>query len=320
MDYHFLVGQIAGFRAFLSYFQAGVRRLISGTYGLTVDRIRVEATMDVRGGVGQADRASDVACLCGRFIYRAYYGRVLDSVADYVDYTAIRLAEIFSKRDTAAIDAFATMNVGSGLASNRANVSIEAASSGLSNQIGVVSGLIVRRDRRFVIVGEDGRTERRGFGRVAAGSERRFFIDFRLDNFQIVLQLGGVVVLYESGGYVGTGEDSIVIVFGDRLALNIKARMDRCLTFTASINRRLRGAIYRVGEGQRMIFHFIHYVARRRALITYALFRQVLAFCAAISVKALLIGDKGCATEIAFRRMLSFNVASFLGRLTYSRL
>lgn len=180
-----------------------------------------------------------------------------------------------------------------------------------------MGSVIVGRDRCIYIVGEDGRAKRRCLSGVFASSDGRLFVNLRLDLYEIVYQLSGIIILNECRGYVGTRKFTIIVVFGDRLTLNVKTRVNRFFPFTAGVDRGRRSAVYRVGEGQRVVFHFIDDVAGRRSLIAYALVRQIFTFCAAISINALLVSDERCAAKVAFGRMLAFNMPSFLGCFAY---
>lgn len=95
-------------------------------------------------------RTSDMACLGRRLIYRTNDCRILNSMANYVDYEAIRLAEVLTERNAAAIDALTAMYVCGSLATYGADVAVEAAGRRLAYEICRMLSVIIRRDRCLI--------------------------------------------------------------------------------------------------------------------------------------------------------------------------
>lgn len=244
MNNDLLVSKITRFRTIFCYLKTGIRRLIGLANGLAITRVSITTIVDVCRGVSKTYRASNMACLRRRFINGTNDCRVLNGITNYVDYTTICLEKILSKRDTTTVNALTTMNVCSGLTSHRPNIAIEAASCRLTHKISIMYSAIIRRYRRLFVVSKDGSAQRRGLSCVPTSLNRRFLINLRLNNVTIINELCRIIILNKGCSNVSTCKYTIIVVFSNRLTLNIKARMNRRLTFTASVYRRLRSTIY----------------------------------------------------------------------------
>lgn len=122
MDYYLFMSQSSRVRRLSSSYQARVG-ILAGSLG----RFYVEGFSYSRY-VGYSEYqlygASYVEGLGLAFLDGSYYCGVLYYVAYYVDYEAICLYAILSKRDATAIADRSAMDIGSSLASYRSTISI----------------------------------------------------------------------------------------------------------------------------------------------------------------------------------------------------
>ncbi len=196
------------------------------------------------------------------------------------------------------------MHISSSLPPNRPYITVKAAGSRLPHKVRRRRWIVVRRQRCFLIATEP-RSKRRSDARVILCLLPRALVDL---NYESVVDNSRLIVLNARRSNICPFQRTYVTVLRNSLSLTIKARMNRLLTLLASANWLLRGSVYRLSTGKRVVKYLQANVTRRRTLIAHTLLILAIPRRTAVSIYALLVSNTRRTTQQPIRIMLALNV------------